>query len=259
MTNNQRFEEGTFTPDPTAAGSVPMLLAQTKLELILLLRNGEQLLLTMFIPITMLIVLCLMPFGSISDPKVNTVLPAVMTVAIMSTAFTGQAIAVGFDRRYGALKRLGATALPKWGVIIGKSAAVTVVVILQSIILGLIGVLLHWRPTLLGLIFGAAVIAIGTVAFASLGLFLGGTLKAEIVLALANMLWFAMSVLAALALAKDNIPSFIHTLTQFSPSGALAVSLTKASEGTSDPLTLSVLFIWIILGSVLAVRKFKFI
>lgn len=38
-----------------------------------------------------------------------------MSLAVIATAFTGQAIAVAFDRRYGALKRLGATALPVWG------------------------------------------------------------------------------------------------------------------------------------------------
>ena len=78
----------------------------------LLLRNGEQLLLTMFIPITVLIGLSLLPvdtgLGATVGERADVMVPAIMTVAIMSTAFTGQAIAVGFDRRYGALKRLGA-------------------------------------------------------------------------------------------------------------------------------------------------------
>ena len=58
--------------------------------------------------------------------------PAIMALAVISTAFTGQAIAVAFDRRYGALKRLGATALPVWGIIAGKSLAVVTVVFLQG-------------------------------------------------------------------------------------------------------------------------------
>ena len=121
-----------------------------------------------------------------------------MALAVISTAFTGQAIAVAFDRRYGALKRLGATALPVWGIIAGKSMAVVTVVFLQSIILGAIGFALGWRPHPAGLVLGAAVIALGTAAFAALGLLLGGTLRAEIVLAVANLLWFVFAGLGAL-------------------------------------------------------------
>ncbi len=198
---DNRFTAGTFAPDPRPAPRLRMLAAQTKLELTLLLRNGEQLLLTMFIPITLLIGLTLLPFGDLGDPRVNRVMPAVMMVAVMSTAFTGQAIAVGFDRRYGALKRLGATPLPRWGIIAGKSAAVAIVVAIQMIVLGAIGFALGWRPEVTGLLFGVVVIALGTVMFAALGLLLGGTLKAEIVLALDQGLTGSVDIFAIVVMA----------------------------------------------------------
>ena len=100
MTDN-RFAAGTFTPDPRPAGVRQMLTAQYGLELKLLLRNGEQLLLTMFIPITLLVGLTLMPLGSFGPDRAGTFAPAIMALAVISTAFTGQAIAVAFDRRYG--------------------------------------------------------------------------------------------------------------------------------------------------------------
>ena len=177
-----RFAPGTFTPDPRSATVQKMLTAQFGLELKLLLRNGEQLLLTMFIPITLLVGLTLLPLGSFGDNRAATFVPAIMALAVISTAFTGQAIAVAFDRRYGALKRLGATALPVWGIIAGKSLAVVAVVFLQAIVLGAIGFALGWRPAIAGLALGAAIIALGTAGFAALGLLLGGTLRAEIVL-----------------------------------------------------------------------------
>ena len=117
------FPAGTFTPNPHPAAVPRMLAAQFALELKLLVRNGEQLLLTMFIPITLLVGLTLLPLGSFGDNRAATFVPVIMALALISTAFTGQAIAVAFDRRYGALKRLGATALPVWGIIAGKSAA----------------------------------------------------------------------------------------------------------------------------------------
>ena len=87
MTN--RFAPGTFTPDPHSATVQKMLTAQFGLELKLLLRNGEQLLLTMFIPITLLVGLTLLPFGSFGDNRAATFVPAIMALAVISTAFTG--------------------------------------------------------------------------------------------------------------------------------------------------------------------------
>ena len=205
-----RFAPGTFTPDPRSATVQKMLAAQFGLELKLLLRNGEQLLLTMFIPITLLVGLTLLPLGSFGDNRAATFVPAIMALAVISTAFTGQAIAVAFDRRYGALKRLGATALPVWGIIAGKSLAVVAVVFLQSIVLGAIGFALGWRPDIVGLALGAVVIALGTAGFAALGLLLGGTLRAEIVLAVANLLWFVFAGLGALTLEGGMVPTALH-------------------------------------------------
>jgi len=153
------FPAGTFTPDPRPNAVRRMLAAQSGLELKLLLRNGEQLLLTMFIPITLLVGLTLLPFGSFGQNRAATFVPVIMALAVISTAFTGQAIAVAFDRRYGALKRLGATPLPVWGIIAGKSLAVVAVVFLQAIILGVIGFALGWRPAAAALALGAAIIA----------------------------------------------------------------------------------------------------
>ena len=163
MTN--RFEVGTFTPDPRPATVPGMLAAQYRLELKLLLRNGEQLLLTMFIPITLLVGLALLPLGTFGPNRAATSCPAIMSLAVISTAFTGQAIAVAFDRRYGALKRLGATALPVWGIIAGKCFAVVTVVFLQSILLGAIGLGLGWRPAFAGLALGAVIVALGTATY----------------------------------------------------------------------------------------------
>ncbi|WP_280303178.1 ABC transporter permease [Nocardia neocaledoniensis] len=253
-----RFLPGTFTPDPRPASRAAMLAAQTTLELKLLLRNGEQLLLTMFIPITLLVGLTLLPFGEFGEHRVDKVVPMVMMTAVMSTAFTGQAIAVGFDRRYGALKRLGATPLPRWGVIAGKCAAVLIVVVLQALLLGLIGVALGWRPGLGGLALGALVIALGTAAFAAMGLLLGGTLKAEVVLALANIFWFVMLGIASLVLVSDSLPTALTVLVRLVPSGALAFALEAALSGAVDWLGVAVLAVWGVVCGALATRLFRF-
>ncbi|RVW08897.1 multidrug ABC transporter permease [Prescottella agglutinans] len=254
---DNRFADGTFTPRPQPAPPARMLAAQTKLELTLLLRNGEQLLITMFIPITLLIGLTLLPIGDFGSDRVDTIVPAVMMVAIMSTAFTGQAIAVGFDRRYGALKRLGATPLPRWGIIAGKSAAVVIVVAMQALLLGAIGFALGWRPSVVGLLLGAVVIALGTVTFAAMGLLLGGTLRAEIVLALANILWFAMAGIGSVIFA-DQLPAGVRIAAELVPSGALAQALEDATAGSINVLCVAILAAWALVSGFVATRTFKF-
>jgi ABC-2 type transport system permease protein len=255
------FPAGTFTPDPRPARVPQMLAAQYGLELKLLLRNGEQLLLTMFIPITLLIGLTLLPlgpFGEGREHRVAVFVPAIMALAVISTAFTGQAIAVAFDRRYGALKRLGATALPVWCIIAGKALAVVTVVFLQALLLGGIGLALGWRPDPTGLALGAVVIALGTATFVALGLLLGGTLRAEIVLAIANLMWFVFAGLGALTLETGVVPRAVHWVARLTPSGALTEALTQATHVSVDWFGIAVLAVWGVIAAAAAVRWFRF-
>lgn len=255
------FPAGTFTPDPRPAAVPKMLAAQYGLDLKLLLRNGEQLLLTMFIPITLLIGLTLLPLGPFGEGRAHRValfVPAIMALAVISTAFTGQAIAVAFDRRYGALKRLGATALPVWGIIAGKSLAVVTVVFLQALLLGGIGLALGWRPAPAGLLLGAAVIALGTAAFVAMGLLLGGTLRAEIVLAVANLLWFVFAGLGALTLETGVVPAGVSWIARLTPSGALTEALSQATHVSVDWFGIAVLAVWGAVSAAAALRWFRF-
>ena len=255
---SELFPAGTFRPDPRPNSVPRMLAAQYGLELKLLLRNGEQLLLTMFIPITLLIGLTLLPLGSFGEHRVGVFVPAIMALAVISTAFTGQAIAVAFDRRYGALKRLGATALPVWGIIAGKALAVVSVVFLQALLLGGIGLALGWRPQPAGLLLGAVIIALGTAGFVAMGLLLGGTLRAETVLAVANLLWFVFAGFGALTLETEAIPHGISTVARLTPSGALTEALSQAMTLSVDWFGIAVLAVWGGVSALAALRWFRF-
>ncbi|MBV9098931.1 MAG: ABC transporter permease, partial [Frankiaceae bacterium] len=127
------------------------------MELRLLLRNGEQLLLTIVIPTVLLVVMVRAPLADIPKPRSNFLVPGVLALAVMSTAFTGQAIATGFERRYGVLRRLGATPLGRVGLLSGKTAAVLAIEVLQVALLVAVGLAVGWRPH------GSAVAALGLV------------------------------------------------------------------------------------------------
>src|SRR5262249_48931127 len=151
---------------------------------------GEQLLLTVVIPTVLLVVFVKVDVVDVgAGPRVDFVLPGVLALAVLSTAFTAQAIATGFERRYGVLKRLGTTPLPRGGLLAGKTAAVLAVEALQVAVLLLVGVLLGWRPPAVSVVPAVLLVLIGTVAFSGLALLMAGTLRAEATLAAANLVY----------------------------------------------------------------------
>ena len=257
-TGTDRFAPGMFANPSLPASRARMTTAQTRMELTLFLRNGEQLLVALVIPIAILFALTAVEFGSIPEPRIDHVITAVLTVAIMGTAFTGQAIAVGFDRRYGALKRLGGTPLPPTVIITGKILATLILVAGQSVILGAVAGALGWRPALSGLALGAIAVGLGSVAFSSMGLLLGGTLRAEIVLALANLIWFVLMGGAGLAIGVVDLPPGLENLLVVVPSYALTTALVTATTGGIPALAALVLVLWTALCGGLAVRHFSF-
>ena len=79
-------------------------------------------------------------------PAVDVFTPGVLALAIMSTAFTSLAIATGFERRYGVIKRLGSSPLPRSGLLAGKVGGLLVVEALQVVVISLVALALGWDP-----------------------------------------------------------------------------------------------------------------
>lgn len=253
------FAPGTFTPAPGPGSRMRMLLTHARIETSLTLRHGEQILLTLLIPLALLIGLTLLnilPTGEIgSVSRVDWVTPRVFALAVMSSAFTGQAIALGFDRRYGVLKRLSATALPRWLLVTGRMVAALVVVLLQVIILGIVAALLGWSPTGAGLAEAVLLLVLGTLSFGALGVLLGGSLRAEAVLALANIVWFVLLLAGGILLAPSTLPSGLAEVVELLPSGALAEGLRDALvNGVLTVQPVIVLLAWGAVAGAVATR-----
>ncbi|WP_184675623.1 ABC transporter permease [Saccharothrix violaceirubra] len=236
-----------------------MLLVQARTEAVLTLRNGEQALLTVIIPIGLLVALALMSVIPMPEPRVGSAAARVFALAVISSAFTGQAIGLGFDRRYGVLKRLAATALPRWLLISGRMAAAFVVVAVQVVVLTVTALLLGWQPSLAGVAWGLLVIVLGTLTFGALGVLLGGALRAEIVLALANIVWFLLLLVGGVALGVESMPGWAATIVHLLPSAALAEGLhTALVDGTAPaPRDVLVLSGWGAAAGALSLRTTK--
>jgi ABC-2 type transport system permease protein len=236
-----------------------MVATQARTETLLAFRNGEQVLLTLLIPILLLVALSLInfvPSAHSGVPAIDAWTPRIFALAVLSSAFTGQAIALGFDRRYGVLKRLMATALPRGMVVAGRMISALAVVVVQLAILSVIAGILGWTPWARG---GAGVlvlVVLGTLAFGALGLLLGGALKAEVVLAVGNLVWFVLLVVGGIVLPSSFFHGAWGLVVELLPSGALAEGLDAALvAGTVFPWQqMVVLAVWAGLAGLLASR-----
>ncbi|WP_291313613.1 ABC transporter permease [Corynebacterium sp. UBA2622] len=246
---------GTFTPRPRRAPLARMALAQGKIEAKLMLRHGEQLLINVVVPAALLIAAAKLPiFGS--RGSLDHIVPMVFAVAASSAGFTGQAISLAFDRRYGALKRAGASGVPAWTIIAGKILGVLATVVVQIAVLGAIALFLGWHVGIAGALAGLVALLLGVAAFTALGLLMGGTLSSELVLALANLIWLVlMGVVGWVAYSGGIADAGWWNAV---PTVALAGALTQALHLAFNPAAWGSLVAWAAAAMVAATRWFRF-
>jgi ABC-2 type transport system permease protein len=246
-------------PAPGAASPGRMLAAQTKLETILTVRRGESVLLTLVIPLLLLVFFSsvdVLPHGDIES--VDFLVPGILALAVMSTAFTGQAIATGFERSYGVLKRLGASPLPRSILLSGKTLAVLLVEIVQVALICLVGLAVGWDPH--GSVLAVIVLcALATVTFSGLGLLMAGTLRAEATLAGANGLWLVLLLLGGVVFPISELPGWLQAIAHGLPTTALSSGLrhTLVNGGVLRASDVIVLACWAIGSLALAARTFR--
>ncbi|KAB7744532.1 ABC transporter permease [Nostocoides sp. F2B08] len=239
------------------APAMTRILASARFESTTLLRNGEQLLVSLLLPAMALVVLALSSYPELGEPRIAVVTPGVLALAVVSTAFTGQAIATAFDRRYGVLRLFGVSPLGRGGLLAGKALAVMTVLVLQTVLLGVVAAGLGWRPGAVALVLLVVTVLIGAACFVSIALLLAGVLRAEAVLALANLLWILFLGLGLL-LPVDTLPAAAESVARWLPPGLLGESArTAALEGTA-PLTGWVALLgWAAVAGGLARRTFR--
>ncbi|MEV6794752.1 ABC transporter permease [Streptomyces sp. NPDC051320] len=250
---------GTYAPRPGAAPLARMITAQTAFETKMMLRNGEQLLLTVIIPSLLLVLFSAVDIVDTGKGRsVDFLAPGILALAVMSTAFTGQAIATGFERRYGVLKRLGASPLPRWALMASKTFSVLVTEVLQIVLLTVIAFALGWSPH--GGPFAVLLLLVlGTAAFSGLGLLMAGTLKAEATLAAANLVFLLLLVGGGVIVPMDKFPGGIRSVLDVLPISALSDGLREVlQQGASMPWgDVGILCVWAVLGLGAAARFFR--
>lgn len=234
-------------------------LAQTRVELLLTIRRGESVLITLIVPVVLLIFfdsLNVVPSGA---RPIDFFLPGMLALAVIATGMVSLGIATAYERYYGVLKRLGGSPLPRGGLIAAKVLSVLALEVIQvALLIGVAVGVYGWRPQGSPLVALLALV-LGTAAFAGLGLAMAGTLRAEATLAGANGLYLLFLLLGGGMLPLDHLPKPLESLAQALPAAALTNALRASmTSGTAFPGSeLILLAVWAALILLFAIRSFR--
>jgi ABC-2 type transport system permease protein len=234
------------------------LWAQLRLELALTARNAESLLLTLGIPVVILVFFSVVDVLPIDGDEVDFLAPGTLALAVLATAFANLAIATGFERSYGVLKRLGTTPLGRPRLVAAKALAVLVVIAVQVAVLAAAALALGWRPDVDALPLVAAVV-LAVLAFTGLALALAGRARALVALAAANAIFVVLLLLSGMVFPLEELPSTLRGIARALPSTALAEAARGAlTDGVAVPGRVwPVLVLWAAGAVTLAVTLFR--
>ena len=233
-------------------------ISQLRQELTVMIRNGEQLLLLVVIPVVLLVFFSqtdFLPTGN--ENKMDFLLPGILSLAVISTARVSLGIATGFERSYGVLRRLGTTPLGTRRLIAAKISAICIIEIAQLVILTVVGLLLGWNPSRINLAQVLVFLILGTGCFAGIGLTLAGRLRAEVNLAAQNGLYLVFLLLGGIFVKSDKLPTTISQISKYLPSSLLSGLLRDSFNNTAVLADAIALSGWAIAACALAVTSFK--
>lgn len=233
--------------------------AQAIMELRLLLRSSESLLVTFGIPLGVLVffsVVDVLPTGQ--DDPVDFLVPGVLAISVVATGLVAIGIQTAFERKYAVLKRLGGTPLGRGGYLVAKALAVAALLVVQTVLVVLVAVVgLGWRPVG-GLVLATGLVVLGAVMSTSLGLLLAGTLRAEATIAASNGVFLVLLVVSGVMVPVEVLPAALATIGAVSPMGALSQALATALAGGGLAIAPALaLLSWTVVAVVVGARTFR--
>lgn len=235
-------------------------LGQLRLEIVLASRQGEQLLVSLGVPLMVLVFfsyLDVLPTGT--DDPIEYLAPAVLALAVMSTAMVSLGIGTGFERTYGVLKRLGASPLGRGRWIAAKITLVLLTESVQWIVLIATAWVLGWQLPGVGWLTAIVGALLGTAAFAGIGLAMAGTLPGVVTLALANTVFVLLLLTGGMVVPLEELPGPIAAVAKVLPAAPLTEVITGSLGGraTIGAWAWPVLIAWALAAPVVAAITFR--
>jgi ABC-2 type transport system permease protein len=238
---------------------------QARYDTRLTMANGEQILLTLLIPVGVLLGLTYVPGLIVRPPgtdplltPVDLAVPGAVAVAVLSSAFASLAIGTGFDRRSRSLLLLATTPLSRVELVWARALSTVGIVLGQVIVIGVIAAALGWRPDSRW-VWLVMLIILGALSLAACAVMTAGLLRAEATLALANGIFLVLLVAGGTAIPVSSLPGWWAAIASALPSGALAEGLRWGALGLDGLPVIPVitLIIWGIIASAIARVTFR--
>ena len=227
-------------------------------------RNREAAFFTFLLPIIFLVLL-----GSVyGDEEIDGVpgstylLAGMIGYGVAATAFAGLAISFVVRRESGVLKRVRGTPMPPAVYIAAVIASTLVVIAIEvaaQILLGRFALDADWPASPVSF---AAVLLLGTAAFAALGLAITGLVRSsEGSSAVVNAVYLPMTFISGSFFSTRSFPDFLEAVSDVLPlTFLLRLLRTLFIDGetlASHPGWLAALTVWGVAGLAIALRTFR--
>jgi ABC-2 type transport system permease protein len=246
-----------------------LFIHELRTEQLLFWRNREAAFFTFFLPVIFFLI-----FGSIYGNdhitiatkdvvKASSFLEAGMIgYGVAATCFAGLGITLVVRRESGILKRVRATPLPAMTYLIATLASTFLVFLIEAVLIILIGRFLFSVSVPHRLFSLAAVLVIGALTFAALGLGITGLVRSsEGSSAVINAVYLPMAIISGTFFSPKSYPEFLRVVADILP-------LTHYTELTRDVMlrnhhvwadgtAIGVVVAWGAVGLVGAIKGFR--
>jgi ABC-2 type transport system permease protein len=248
-------------PRTSVLPALPPFLAYLRLEVRRALRNRRYLVFTVVFPVLLYVlytsVLPNTASGPIDGLPWNVYFLVSMAAYGALGAAMSQANPIASERRQGWARQLRVTPLPSLAYVAAKVASAVLLTVPALFLVGAAGVLVNhvdlgpatWLETI-------AVLAIGAIPFAALGLLLGYVLDAESAQGGMVLCYFTLAILGGLFAPLEAFPPGLATIGRVLPSSHFAsLGRSVVAGKVPDPVDVLVLAAWgVALGALAAWR-----
>lgn len=199
-------------------------------------------------------------YGLLAD---QYLVPAIMTLGIVSATFSNIAMVVTYNREMGVLKRLRGTPLPTWALVGGRTVTAVVNATLIAAIILVAGKLAYGvdvtATRLAGMLIATVV---GAISFSALGFALTVVIPSQSAATpITNMIVLPLYFISGVFGSAEDLPEVLAKIGEFFPISHLGACLFESfspyADGVGLPMKdLAIVAAWGLFGFVFAAFRF---
>jgi ABC-2 type transport system permease protein len=218
-----------------ATGRPPLGLALRALlraDTIVLLRSRVSTVLALVLPVAILVATSFAKNGNrLGAPAL--VIGLALTLGLLTSCLLGYSLSLARDREIGVLQRLRVTPAPTWTIMTSRIAVQVVTNLVASVIVVIVGVILHGLTLSVGqYLLVIAIAALGAAVFLALGQALVGLVPSTGAVNAIGRILFILLVLLGILGGTGILGDTIHVISEWSPVGALMTLFSDAVNGS---------------------------